>query len=387
VTPAPPTDAPVIRVLILVKTLVPGGAERLIETQLESLDRSRFRVDVAYVLDRGGDFPERIRRLCNRMIKLRRGNHRRGIGAIGLVRLVVRERYDVIHIHSPVLGSIARLVARLIPRSRRPSLVTTEHLVWDNYHPVTRFMNKITIQGDDRVFAVGSEVLASMSLRHPERAEVLIHGVDREHFRPDPVLRRETRTNLGLDDETFVIAVTAHFRRQKNHELLVRILSELDRRDVRFVCLLAGTGELENVIRRRVEKAGLGSRVRFLGLVDDTAGILVASDVFMLTSLWEGLPVALMEALACGCPVVASDVDGIHDTLVDSGAGYLFDPRVADVTSVCDVLALVASDAELRQRMSREATVIAAGFDAARSVNAVAAAYEQLVAGRRTTRS
>lgn len=367
-----------VRVLFLIKVLAPGGAEQLLLSHLHLIDRTRFETHVAHVFDDGGDFPEEVRRSCDATIRLSRGNRAGSHGVWGLARLLLTSRYDIVHIHSPVLGSMARLLLRLRPR-RRPRIVSTEHVVWSGYHPLTRAINRWTIRGDDWVFAVSVSVMESIDVPHRDRVQVLIHGVELGRFAPDPRIRSEVRSSLGVTSNTLLIGCIANFRDQKNHPLLIEILAELMRRRTDFACILAGSGPLEEATRELVLSRGLGDRVQMLGVRGDIPRLLGAIDVLMLTSLWEGLPVVVMEALASGRPVVASDVDGIHDVLHESNAAYLFEPVVASIPDVCEVLDDLQKDAVKRSEMGREALALADEFDASRATTEMCERYLSLV--------
>lgn len=368
-----------IKVLYLIKVLAPGGAEQLLLTHLRLLDRARFEAHVAHIFDRGGDFPEQVRSSCDATIRLSRRNSPRSYGVVRLARLLLGTRYDVVHIHSPVLGSMARLIVRLRPRRWRPRIVTTEHLVWHGYHPATRWLNRWTTRDDDRIYAVSVAVRDSIVVPRPDRVRLLVHGVDLDRFATTDESRSRMRSELGVSDQTLLIGCVANFREQKNHALLVEILAELSRRTVDYRCAMVGAGPLEEATRRLVAARGLEGAVSILGVRDDVPALLGAMDVVVLTSLWEGLPVAVMEALAAGRPIVATDVDGIHEVLHDSPAAFLFPPELGAIPVVCDELATLAADPGERVRMGRAARDLSARFDAANATRELSACYEELV--------
>lgn len=376
-----------IRVLFVIKGLGPGGAEELLRTHLQLLDKARFEADLAYVFEEGTNYRDMIAGYGVGMTRLSRRNKQSAIGAVGLFRLLHHRRYDIIHLHSPLLASFARMYMRLSSRRTETAIVSTEHNVWHRYRRVTRTLNRLTIQLDDHVFAVSTDVRGSMTLRHPERAEVLIHGIDLAAFPSDVAERAKTRSELGIRPSALAIGCVAHFREQKNHGLLVDVLSRLQDRRAEFVCLLVGEGPLQDDIRERCESRGLGDKVRFLGLRYDIASLMRSFDVFVLTSLWEGLPVALMEALATGLPVVASDVGGIHEAVDGTGAGFLFDPTTVDPESIADELCRIADDPDLRRSMSGAARVAASRFDARRATDHMSDRYVQLVEQMRAGRT
>lgn len=134
---------------------------------------------------------------------------------------------------------------------------------------------------------------------------VLPNAIDVERFRFSPVLRQQLRRRLGVEDR-LVIGNIGRFAEQKNHKLLVEIFAEIVRLDQSAVLLLVGEGPLVEGVKSQVNAAGLTDRVQFLGLRDDIPGLLQAMDLFLLPSLFEGLPLVLVEAQAAGLPCLAS---------------------------------------------------------------------------------
>ncbi len=116
------------------------------------------------------------------------------------------------------------------------------------------------------------------------------------------------------------------FKRQKGHAVLIAALGAIATRVPRLHVLLVGEGELSDDIRMQVEDAGLTGRVHFLGSRRDVPALLAASDSFVLPSLWEGLPVALVEAMASALPVVATAVSGTRQVMIDGETGFLVPP-------------------------------------------------------------
>ncbi|HEY7523125.1 MAG TPA: glycosyltransferase [Candidatus Limnocylindrales bacterium] len=175
----------------------------------------------------------------------------------------------------------------------------------------------------DGFVAVSDEVAASIAREigpPADRISVIANGVDTERY-PAPVDRAAVRRELGLaEDATFLLSI-GKLMRQKGHEILVEAVARLD--DPRLVVAIAGEGELRETIERRIGDAGVGDRVRLLGLRRDVPQLLAAADAFVLPSLWEGLPMALLEAMASGLPVLATDVSGTRQVLEDEAWGLL----------------------------------------------------------------
>ncbi len=162
-----------VRVLWLIKGLGPGGAERLLVEQAAGGDRSSFRYDAAYVLDWKQHLVPELEALGVRTHCLGVGHELDPRWVTRLVRLLTRERYDVVHAHSPFVASLGRVVNRSLPRDRRAAFVYTEHNRWPSYRRETRVANQVTFGLNDAVFAVSDDVKESIAAR--------------KRVRPDPV--------------------------------------------------------------------------------------------------------------------------------------------------------------------------------------------------------
>ncbi len=138
---------------------------------------------------------------------------------------------------------------------------------------------------------------------------------------PPRVPRAAVRGVLGIGPDVPVALCPARLEPQKRHDVLLKAWGMV----AGAVLLLAGDGSLRGELERRASELGVADRVRFLGTRCDVPDLLEASDVTVLTSDWEGMPIAVLESLAAGCPVVASDVDGVREAL--SGGGGVLVPR------------------------------------------------------------
>jgi glycosyltransferase involved in cell wall biosynthesis len=289
-------------------------------------------------------------------------------------------RYDVVHSHSPLLAALARIAARTMPRRRRPVLVATEHNVWAAYAATTRAVNAATFGWDDAHLAVSEEVRRSVPTRWRDRVEVLVHGVVLDEVRAVGGERKAVRAELGIDDDDVVVVTIANYRVHKAWPVLLAcartVLDEAPA--VRFVAV--GQGPLAREVEELHERLALGERFLLLGRRPDAVRILAAADVFVLSSVQEGLPVALMEALALGLPVVATNVGGIPEAVSDGVEGVLVPPgRPAELAAA--VLEVVRDPAR-RARLAAAAARRGEDFDITRAVARTEALYRRLLADR-----
>jgi glycosyltransferase involved in cell wall biosynthesis len=363
------------RVLVLIKGLGRGGAEQLVASAAPHLDRARFQYEVAYVLPAKDALAPELRRQGLTVTCL-------GGGAAWPVRLrtLVRERgIDLVHAHLPYAAIGARLA---LAGPGRPRLVYTEHNVWQSYQPPTYWANLLTFARNDHVFTVSDQVRASIRypgglrrLRLPP-LETLYHGLDRAAL-DAPAPSGRVREELGIPPLAPVVVTVANFRHEKGHEHLLRA-AELVRRsvpDVRFV--LVGQGPLEGQVRREAERLELGDTVIFAGYREDVLRLVAAVDVFALSSLHEGLSIALIEAMALGKPPVVTRVGGLPELVEDRRHGLLVPP--ADPPALAAGIVSVLQDPALAERLGRAARRRAADFDIRTTLRRTEEVYAELV--------
>lgn len=368
-----------IRVLHVVKGLGPGGAERLLCAAAAERDRQRFDYDVAYVLPWKDHLVAELTSDGVGVHCVGRGTGRsRPVldlrWAARLRRLVRSGGFDVVHTHSPVVAAVIRPIVR--SSGSGAHLVYTEHNGWATYGRVTRLLNRLTFPLDDVRFAVSEQVRQSVAGRYRDAAEVLVHGVRVDAVRAHESDRAAVRAELGLGSEDVVIGTVANYLPQKAYPDLfeaARIAMDAEP-SLRFVAV--GQGPLEEQITEEHARSGLGERFQLLGYRQDAVRVLAGCDAFTLASHWEGLPVALMEALALGLPVAATAVGGIPDAVSDGREGLLVPP--GRPVELADAYLRLAKDAGLRTQMAQAAYERGADFDIRRAVRRMEDVYTVL---------
>lgn len=362
------------RVLWLIKGLGPGGAERLLVSAAGAHDRTRFEFECAYVLPWKGHLVPELEALGVRVHCLDGPDPRDPRWIVRLRRLLAEGRYDIVHAHLPLVAGVARLVVRSLPRRGRPKVVVTEHNAWSTYPWPTRLLNGITAGLDDATIAVSEETRESMrpaSVR--ARAQVVVHGVALAQAREERRHRDDVRAELGIGPGEVVVATVANYRAQKAYgNLLAAARAVVDRGlPVRFVAV--GQGPLESEIRAEHERLGLGDRFALLGFREDAVRVLAGADVFTLASTYEGFPVALMEAMAVGLPVVATEVGGVPQAVRHGVEGLLVPPGRPEL--LAGALGQVVADGGLRSRLAAAAARRGEEFDMARSAQRIEEVY------------
>jgi|GEM_PF-255120 len=362
------------RVLWVVKGLGPGGAERLLVAAAGATERARFSIECAYVLPWKDHLAGELERAGVRTSCLSRVR-RDPLWPVRLVRLVRSGGWDVVHVHSPLPGSVARIAARSMPEDRRPGVVSTEHNQWGTHAMGTRVLERWTSRWDTTTFAVTDEVRGSMSGAAADRAVTLRHGIDVERVAAARVERAGVRSELGLAEDELVVGTVANYRPQKDYPTLLRAVRELADRGVRMSLVAVGQGPQAAEIEALVDELDIRDRVVLTGFRPDAVRVMAGCDVFTLASGWEGLPVALMEALALGLPVVATAVGGVAEELRDGLDALLVPPH--DPVALASALEQVLTDSELRRALAAASRARAVEYDARRATEVIERAYGQ----------
>ena len=315
------------KVLWLIKGLGLGGAERLLTSTAASINRDRYTVEVVYLLPHDAAFEPELSAYGIPTICLDARWNVESAWPWRLAKMLRERRYDLVHTHSPLPASAARLLA---PAATR--FVHTEHNLWSSYRRPTYVANAMTFRRNAAVLAV-SDAVASTILppwwvgpgRQP-RIETLHHGVDVSRANQGAPARRAGRERLGIGEDTPVVGTVGNLTPKKDHLGLLAAIDRVRRRIPDVLLLLIGTGPLDVSLRSVVRERGLDDTVRFLGARTDVAELLPAFDLFVLASHFEGLPIALLEAMASGVPCVSTRVGGVPEAITSGRDGRLVPP-------------------------------------------------------------
>jgi glycosyltransferase involved in cell wall biosynthesis len=364
-------------VLWLIKGLGPGGAERLLVSAARAHDRHRFALSAAYLLPwKGALVPE----LEGAGVVVHCLDSRRALDVrwAGRLRRLLLEPpgFDLLHLHSPLVAGVARLIVRTVPARLRPRVVSTEHNEWWTFRRPTRVINAITFGLDDAHLAVSDAVRQSVPARLRSRVETVVHGLPVDDALEARAHRDAVRAELRIGPDDVVVGTIANFLAQKAYPDLLEAVRIAADRVPNLQAVAVGQGPLEAEIKRNHATLALGDRFRFLGYRNDALRVLAACDIFALASRYEGYPVAVMEALAVGLPVVATGVGGVRDAVRDDVEGLLVPPARPDLLAAA--LENLACDPARRMRMAAAARERGQQYDIAHAVRRIEAVYDRL---------
>jgi glycosyltransferase involved in cell wall biosynthesis len=366
-----------VRVLWLTKGLGRGGVERLIASSIRHFDRERFDVEVAYLLPWKDAFVDEIAAAGVHCHCVGRRGWTNVLWPLRLRRIARRQSYDIIHSHMPLSAAIARVVL-----GRKSRFVHTEHNVWERHRRPSRWANALTFSRNKAVVAVSASVAKSISpplaaTRGP-KVEVLLHGINLNEINPDTANRERARKLIGAQPGELVIGTVGNLTRKKNQQMLLRATAMLAKRVPNVRLAIVGTGPLDETLQKSTVRLGMSDQVSFLGSREDVLALLPGFDAFCLSSQFEGLSIALVEAMATGVACVATAVGGIPEVVEDEVSGLLVPAGGTD--ELAYALERVLCDDQLRARLGAAGRERALAFDIRRAARRLQALYEEMMA-------
>ena len=267
---------------------------------------------------------------------------------------------DVVHLHSSKAGALGRVAVRSLGRRRRPAVVVTAHywswLVGGSWAPVYRWIERLLARRCDAIVAVSeAEALEGrVAFGASAPVQLIPNGVDRDHFSPEG-------GSADRDGGAPLLVCVGRLSHQKGQDVAIRALALVRDRTARLRLVGGESGEGERArLKALAASLGVADRIGWRGAVDDSAPEYRAADVVVAPSRWDGLSLALLEAMACGAAIVASDVNG-SGSLGD--AGVIVPPD--DPKALADGIDALLADASRRLRLGESARTRSASFDLA----------------------
>jgi glycosyltransferase involved in cell wall biosynthesis len=370
------------RVLHLIKslTLVGGAEQLLLSVTTAEAGTGHFEYHVAHVL--GGASPDFVAKLSEAGVAV----HDIGMASHydlrwmwRLRRLLTSLEIDVLHLHLPYAASLGRLVARSIPGG--PRVVHTQHNIWQHNVPFVRALHRATYRLDDADIAVSQAAWEAIPPPLRRRTEVLVHGLDLEDLVDSDTVREEVRAEFGVEADTVLITIVANLRREKGYDVLLDAAARLVRAGLPVHFVAVGSGPLEEETRRARDDLGLAEHFTMTGFREDAKRIVAGSDLFVLASHHEGFPVAVMEALALGVPVVSTAVGDVPRVVQEAGCGIIVPP--GDPAALAAAISSFVEDSPKRAAAAAAAFAAGRQFDIRRTADRLEQIYTRVLTTRR----
>ncbi|MCX2745206.1 glycosyltransferase [Mangrovivirga sp. M17] len=311
-----------IKVLHIIKSLGRGGAEMLLPETLKIHNTEKFEFHYIYFLPWKDQMVSAIEEGEGKVTCFNASNNIKiMLQAKRVVDYCKEYNIDIIHCHLPWAGFLGRVVHKI---SGIPVLYT-EHNKQERYHKITYFLNKLTFNWQNTGIAVSGDVSDSIqnNIRPSVPVKTILNGVNTRAFKKNVEAGNVIRKKLGLPDDGLLVGTVAVFRFQKRLKEWLQAFAKASEQNENLYGVIVGDGPLKQEILQERQRLGLEDRVFMPGLQTNTIDWFSAMDVFMMTSEFEGLPIALLEAMSMECAVVTTNAGGIKEVIEDGKSGSM----------------------------------------------------------------
>lgn len=299
------------RVLHVVGSINAGGMETMIMNYYRNIDRTKIQFDFLIFTEGKGFYEDEIISLGGKIYKVTPRRRNVVKNYLELKKFFKANKYDVVHIHQGVTTLLPLKFAKKYGISKR---IVHNHGINRKIKKVLKPYIEIYVKPKIKklathYFACSENILDhlySKDIIQNKKYFICKNAIDIEKFKYQDKIRKEKRESLKIDDK-IVLGHVGTFTVPKNHEFLIDIFSKLYEKNNKYILLLIGEGPLEDTIKAKVEELNLTGSVMFLGRREDVNELMMAMDILLFPSLYEGLPVTLIEAQYAGVDVIASN--------------------------------------------------------------------------------
>lgn len=280
-----------------------------------------------------------------------------------LKKLLKVEKFDIIHCHTPMGSVVARLAAKEA-RKNGTRVIYTAHgyhfykgaplINWLLYYPVEKWLAKYT----DTQITITQEDFDLAKKKFKIKDLNLVHGVGLDEEKFNILISDEEKENLKqelkIDDKSVVCTYVAELNKNKNQQLLIKAIKRLKYDNNNVTLLLVGKGRYEPKLLKLIKKMNLEENVKLLGYRSDIVKILSITDIYLASSLREGLPVNVMEAMYMGLPIIAVDNRGHRELVQHNENGFIVEQNSAMENNMSNYLNLLVNDKHLREKFGND---------------------------------
>jgi glycosyltransferase involved in cell wall biosynthesis len=311
-----------IKVLHLIKSLGRGGAEMLLPETIRLHDKEKFEFHCIYFLPWKSQMVDALVQQGARVTCIGANNNLEILRQIpAIIRYIQEHKIDLIHSHLPWAGFASRIIHR---RTKVP-VVYTEHNKQERYHKITKLLNRKSFNWQSQVIAVSSDVAESIksNIACTVPVTTVLNGVNTVLFQRNMQQGIQLRKQHGISEDAIVVGNLAVFRFQKRLPEWLDAIHAIYNNNPTIRAVLVGAGPLEQEVKAKIESLQLQEVVITPGLQTNTVDWFSMMDIFMMSSEFEGLPIALLEAMSCECAVVSTDAGGIKEVIRHEKDGLL----------------------------------------------------------------
>lgn len=337
-----------------------GGTQKHVIDIAKKIDKSIFQIDIIYSTSRNKNFVQESHGIFNRTygLPIRRSASFTDISNILKMRQIIKQNnYDIVHCHSTKAGFVGRLAAFV---SRHPNVIYSPHgfMFCDNSIPFKRFLylslekylgyltkKLIAVSGSERDLALQHNIVPN------KKIITLYNSIDPSDFNDYSYINRVPEKLK--DGSEIILGTVGRLYYQKDPITLIKSFKIINDRFPNTKLIIVGDGPLEQFCIKLIDKLGLKSKVRLEGYQKNSKSYYKMFDIFMLSSHYEGLPYALLEAMCMGIPSVGTNVVGIKDLILHGETGFLAEEE--DYIGLADAVINILNNPELLSKFSENA--------------------------------
>lgn len=369
------------RILLMIDDASLGGGQMHVLLLAKYLSQSKFEVSIA--TESQGWLVDAANALKIPLYQINISNKLTWQAFKEVQTLLKTKKFDIIHTHGGTAGFWGRLLSRIFTKSSK---------IIHTYHGL-HYLNNTSLKS--RIFQIIDQILLSITdqticvchadyiggltakVLSSNSSTIIYNGIEIDKF--SEILDKEKSQKIfNIDNETFIFGNVARLHQQKGHKILLQAFAKIVKSHNNAHLLIIGDGELKEELISLTENLGISDKVKFLGKRSDIGEFLSAIDIFVLPSLWEGQPIALLEALAMGKPCIASAVNGIPEIINHGVNGYLVNPN--DIDNLYQAMVLLMSDNKLCEQLSNQSKItISDKFSAQNMANETAILYNKIL--------
>jgi glycosyltransferase involved in cell wall biosynthesis len=363
-----------MKVLHIIKSLGRGGAETLLPEMLKQHSKEGWEFHYIYFLPWKNQMVEALTQNGGRVTCLSAKNNIELIFKWKQVQAYIHlHKIDIVHCHLPWAGVLGRI---LYKKLKIVPVVYTEHNKQERYHIATRVLNRLTFNWQSAAIGVSGDVVQSIKKNIGVTIPVyeVLNGVNTEAFIRDKEAGVAIRQSLQIPSDALVVGTVAVFRFQKRLKEWLDVFAAATHGLDNVYGIIVGDGPLKEEIMQHRKKLGLEAKVFMPGLETNVKPWMSAMDVFMMSSVFEGLPIALLESMSMACAICTTDAGGIKEVIHDNENGYI--AGVDDLSLLQKKLnQLLTSKSEIARLGHNARSTVIQSFSMKKMVSALDALY------------
>lgn len=364
-----------VKLTYVINNLNVGGAEKLLLSTVKKLDQNKYDITVCPML-KSNTLLNDFLQAGVRVFSINMTNKKDIRGFFKLYGFFKSNKIDIVHTHlseADVFGRFAAIMAKV------PIIISTDHRVDDwkmkpkRLRTKLRFLlNRLAAKFSNGIITVSNDIkdhLIKNEKIPPEKIYVIKNGIE--------INQKHTSKNVETDKKEIVLGCAARLSREKGHSYLLRAFKTAKTKIPNLKLLLAGEGIMRVPLEKLAQELEISHDVRFLGLIDDMNNFFTRIDIFILPSLQEGIPLALLEAMAAEKPIIATAVGGIPEVIDNGSDGILI--SAADEHELKSAIISAIQNEERRKEMAHNArNKIIENFSLAKTINQLETLYYRL---------